>query len=131
VRAGCACRTSGSARFELISPLLRPPIERPPSKRADSTLMQRSTTTSSPASSAMRIASSLITPYWNQIAFAPTATASRATDGASAGLRKTSTISGAPRSAAYAASVGYEMMPSIAGAAGLIGETSSSPFVRR
>jgi hypothetical protein len=52
-----------AARRELMSPLLRPLIARPPSKRADSTLMHRSTTTSSPARSAIAIASSLITPY--------------------------------------------------------------------
>jgi hypothetical protein len=41
-----------------------------------------------------------MTPYWNQIAFAPAAIASRVTCGASSGRRKTSTMSGAPRSAA-------------------------------
>ena len=43
--------------------LLSPLVESPPQKRACSTLMQRSTTTSSPLRSASSIASSLTMPY--------------------------------------------------------------------
>ena len=70
--------------------------------RACSIFTQRSITTSSPASSAMRAASSLRMPSCIHSTFAPMATASRAIGTMSSGLRKQSTMStGSPIAARF------------------------------
>src|SRR4029077_2181325 len=78
---------------DVMTPVLRPMVRRPPKKRACSILQQRSMTTSRPAPRAILAPSSLITPSWSHRTLALIFTAWRAMSGASAEGRKTSTIS--------------------------------------
>ena len=68
----------------------------PPKKRQCSILMQRSSTTSRPASRARAADSGSEMPSCIQITFAPSAMASSTTGGTSSGRRKMSTISSGP-----------------------------------
>src|SRR5206468_11767382 len=88
------------ARRDETIPVLTPAQCRPPRMRACSIFTQRSMTTSSPASIAIRAASSLRMPSCIHSTFAPLAIASRAIGGISLGLRKQSTRSTGPGIAA-------------------------------
>src|SRR5579872_6864020 len=117
-------------RFADTMPELSPAMLKPPAKRACSTFMQRSATTSIPASSARRIASGLTTPYWNQMAGILSAIASSTNGMSKSGRRNTSTMSGIPRAATRSLRLAYAGSPSIDWWPGFIGYTVS-PLPRR
>ena len=75
-------------------------------RRACSTMEQRSMTTERPPSCAIRAASTLTIPSWSQRHRAPAATASAACGGHSSARRNTSTRSTGPSAATASASVG-------------------------
>ena len=87
-------------------PFYRGPLSRPAnSTRRHSIAVQRSITTSSPPSCAIRAASQSTTPSWSHRQRASAATASRACGAHSPGRRKTSTRSNGPVAVTASASV--------------------------
>ena len=86
--------------------------------------VQRSITTSSPPSWAIRAASQLTTPSWSHRQRAPAATASCAWGAHSSERRKTSTSSNGPVAATASASVAKAGTPSTSRSLGLTGTQS-------